>query len=350
VKRTELGRREFLGALALAGGASLLPPSVSFGQGGNARRIDVHQHFVSPSFHAFLTAKNTPATPIPGFNTWRDYSPARAVEELDRVGIETAMLSITAPGVWFGSAEEARRLAREMNEFASARMVGDHEGRFGLFAVLPLPDVEGSMREIEYALDTLKADGFGLLTSYGNAWLGDSSFAPVLDELNRRKAVVYVHPTDAACCSGLLPRVPNQMLEYPMDTMRTIASLIVSETATRCPDVRFIFSHAGGPLVGVAGRLLGAEMTADNLAKTPEPNTRLHHLRRFYYDTAGSANPVNMQALKALVGMSQIVFGTDAPFFDGAPQLRGLQAAGFTPQELTRVERTNALAILPRLA
>jgi hypothetical protein len=126
VKLTDLDRRNFLGALTLAGGASLLPSSMLLGQGG-ARRIDVHQHFVSPSFHSFLTAKNTPATPIPGFNTWRDYSPAKAVEELDRVGIETAMLSITAPGVWFGNAEEARRLAREMNEFAAARMVGDHK-------------------------------------------------------------------------------------------------------------------------------------------------------------------------------------------------------------------------------
>ena len=349
MQRTDPGRRRFLGTLATVGAASLLPAGILRGQAG-ARRIDVHQHFVSPAFHQFLTAKNTPATPIPGFNTWRDYSPAKAVAELDRVGIETAMVSITAPGVWFGDAMEARRLAREMNEFAAARMVGDHKGRFGLFAVLPMPDVDGSLSEIGYALDTLKADGFGLLTSYGNAWLGDPTFAPVLDELNRRKAVVYVHPTDAACCSGLIPRVPNQMLEYPMDTMRTIASLIVSETATRCPDVRFIFSHAGGPLIGVAGRLLGAEMTAENLTKTPAPNTRLHHLRRFYYDTAASTNPVNMPALKTLVGVSQIVFGTDAPFVDGAPQVRGLQSAGFSAEELARVERANALAFLPRFA
>jgi predicted TIM-barrel fold metal-dependent hydrolase len=349
VQRRGPDRRQFLSSLATLAAAGLVPAGVLRSQ-GDARRIDVHQHFVSPSFHAFLTSKNSPATPVPGIASWQGYSPARAVEELDRVGIETAMLSITAPGVWFGDAEEARRLAREMNEFAAARMVADHAGRFGLFAVLPLPDVDGALREIEYALDTLKADGFGLLTSYGNAWLGDVSFAPVLDELNRRRAVVYVHPTDAACCSGLLPRVPNQMLEYPMDTMRTIASLIVSETATRCPDVRFIFSHAGGPLVGVAGRLLGAEMSADALRSPAAPNSRLHHLRRFFYDTAGSANPVNMQALKTLVGTSQIVFGTDAPFFDGAPQLRGLQAAGFTPAELTRVERTNALTFLPRFA
>lgn len=349
MQRTDPGRRRFLGTLATVGAASLFPARMLTGQGG-PRRIDVHQHFISPSFRALLTSKNSPTSPVPGLAAWRDYSPAWAVEQLDRVGVETAMLSITAPGVWFGDASEAGRLAREMNEFAAARMVGDHKGRFGLFAVLPLPDVDGSLREIEYALDTLQVDGFGLLTSYGNAWLGDPSFAPVLDELNRRKAVVYVHPTDAACCQGLLPRVPNQMLEYPMDTMRTITSLIVSETATRCPDVRFVFSHAGGPLIGVAGRLLGAEMTADNLAKTPEPNTRLHHLRRFYYDTAASTNPINMPALRALVGVSQIVFGTDAPFVDGAPQVRGLQTAGFTAAELARVERGNALGLLPRFS
>jgi predicted TIM-barrel fold metal-dependent hydrolase len=343
----DLGRRQWLKAGAALGAASLWPAGTLLSQA--PRRIDVHQHFVSPSFHATLTAKNATA-PVPGLAAWREFSPARAVEELDRVGIETAMLSITAPGVWFGDAEEARKLAREMNEYGAARMVGDHRGRFGLFAVLPLPDVEGSLREIEYAFDTLRADGVGILTSYGNAWLGDPSFAPVLDELNRRKAVVYVHPTDAACCQGLLPRVPNQMLEYPMDTMRTIASLIVSETANRCPEVRFIFSHAGGPLIGVAGRLLGAEMTAENLTKAAAPNTRLHHLRRFFYDTAGATNLVNMQGLKTLVGISQVVFGTDAPFFDGAPQLRGLAAAGLTPEELARVERGNALALVPRFA
>jgi predicted TIM-barrel fold metal-dependent hydrolase len=339
-------RRRFLATLSAAGAATLLPRVLP---AQAPRRIDVHQHFVSPAFYATLNAKNETA-PVPGLAAWKGFTPARAVEELDRVGIATAMMSVTAPGVWFGEAQEARRLARELNEYGASRMVGDHAGRFGLFAVLPLPDVEGSLREIEYALDTLRADGIGLLTSYGSAWLGDASFAPVLEELNRRRAVVYVHPTDAACCLGLLPGVPNQMLEYPMDTVRTIASLLVSGAADRCPDVRFVFSHAGGTLVGVAGRLLGPEMSAANLAANAKPGTRLHHLRRFYYDTAGSANPVNMTALRTLVPVSQVVFGTDAPFFDGAPQVQGLAGAGFTAAELRAVERDNALAFLPRFA
>jgi predicted TIM-barrel fold metal-dependent hydrolase len=343
-----LTRRDFIATLSAASAGATIA-SLSAAQAPSApQRIDIHQHFVSPSFLTTLTAKNSVA-PVPGFAAWKGYSPARAVEALDRVGIATAMLSITAPGVWFGDVQEARKLAREMNEYAAAKLVSDYKTRFGLFAVLPLPDVPGSLQEVEYALDTLKADGIGVLTSYGNAWLGDASFTPLLEELNRRKVVVYTHPTDAMCCQNMIPRVANQMLEYPTDTTRTIVSLIVSEAATKYPDIRFIFSHAGGTITSIAGRLLGAEMTAENLARPAAANSRLFHLRRFYYDTAGSANPVNMQALKTLVPTSQILFGTDAPFFDGAPQAAGLQTAGFTPDDLRGIERENALKLLPRL-
>jgi len=316
-------------------------------QATDVRRIDIHHHFVSPSFLQTLTERNT-KTPVPGLAAWKGYAPARAVETLDRIGIQTAMLSITAPGVWFGDAAQAGRLAREMNEYAAARLVGDYRGRFGLFAVLPLPDVPGTLREIEYAFDTLKADGVGILTSYGPAYLGDPSFAPVLAELNRRRAIVYTHPTDAQCCMNLVPGVANQMLEYPTDTTRTIVSLIASEAAAKYPDIRFIFSHAGGTITAVAGRVLGQGAPPDAFTRAPEPNSRLSHLRRFYYDTAGSANPVAMAALRALVPLSQILFGTDAPFVDGAPQVKGLQASGFNASELADVERANALRLLGR--
>src|SRR6266545_3569388 len=150
-------RREFLGTLSTAVAGSVLSTLTSSAQSPtSARRIDIHQHFVSPSFLATLTMKNA-VTPVPGFAAWKGYSPARAIEALDRVGIATAMLSITAPGVWFGDVQEARTLAREMNEYAAAKMVGDYKGRFGLFAVLPLPDVPGSLQEVAYAFDTLKA-------------------------------------------------------------------------------------------------------------------------------------------------------------------------------------------------
>ena len=343
---TSQTRRQFLGSLA-AGGFAAVAAARQLGAQATAQRIDIHHHFVSPSFLQVLTERNTKTT-VPGLAAWKGYSAARAIETLDRVGTQTAMLSITAPGVWFGDAAQAGRLAREMNEYAAARLVGDYKGRFGLFAVLPLPDVPGSLREIEYAFDTLKADGVGVLTSYGPAYLGDPSFAPLLAELNRRRAIVYTHPTDSQCCMNLVPGVANQLLEYPTDTTRTIVSLIASEAATTYPDIRFIFSHAGGTITSVAGRVLGQGAPPDAFTRAPEPNSRLSHLRRFYYDTAGSANPVAMAALRALVPLSQILFGTDAPFFDGAPQVKGLQASGFSASELADVERNNALTLLGR--
>jgi predicted TIM-barrel fold metal-dependent hydrolase len=352
VRNAVLARRDFLKGLAGAGAATLLTTAGSTAQApAAARRIDVHQHYVSPDYYAALTRKNA-VSPVAGFGTWRDYTPARHIEEMDKAGVATGMLSPTAPAVWFGDINEARTLAREMNEFATAKMAGAYRGRFGVFAVLPLPDVEGSLREIEYAFDTLKVDGVGLLTSYDSKWLGDPAFAPVFDELNRRRAIVYTHPLEAKCCPSLVTGVGATTLEYPTDTTRTIMSLIVSNTATRCPDIKFIFSHAGGTIVSIAGRFLGNQVTAESLAKPVEANSRLHHVRRFFYDTAGSANPITMQSLKLLVPVSQIVFGSDYPFGGGAivPTVTGLESSGFSQQELRGVYRENALKFLPKYA
>ena len=205
--------------------------------------------------------------------------------------------------------------------------------------------------EIEYAIDTLKADGVALLTSYDDKWLGDPAFDAVFAELNRRKAVVFVHPIDASCCRPVINGVTPQTLEYPTDTTRAIMNLIISNTATRCPDVRFIFSHAGGTLVSIAGRFLGDAVSAQGLARPAEPNSRLAHVRRFYYDTAGSTNPVQMQSLRLLVPDSQIVFGTDYPFANGpAAHVAGLQDSGLTAQALQGIYRGNALKLLPKYA
>ena len=331
-------RREFLAGLAAMGATTLLP------QGG-LRRIDVHQHYSSPAYFDLLVKHNAITV-----NNFRNYTPQRNIDEMDKAGVTTAMLSPTAPAVWFGDAEEARKAARELNEYAAAKMVGDFKGRYGLFATLPMPDVEGTLKEIEYAYDTLKVDGVAFLTSYDNKWLGDKTFDPIFDELNRRNAVVYTHPLEAACCKNPLTGVSAQTLEYPTDTTRIIMNLIVSNTATRCPNIKFIFSHAGGTLVSIAQRFLGNQVTADGLSKPVEPNTRLHHVRRFYYDTAGSANPIQIQSLKLLVPTSQIVFGTDFPFGNVGAHVSGVQACGLSQAELQGVFHDNAAKFLPKYA
>jgi predicted TIM-barrel fold metal-dependent hydrolase len=217
--------------------------------------------------------------------------------------------------------------------------------------VLPIPRVDESLKEIEYAFDTLKADGVGILTSYGNRWLGGPAFQPIFDELNRRKAVVYTHPIDAPCCQDLMPGVNPTTLEYPTDTTRAILSLLAANAATRYGDIRFIFSHAGGTMPAVIDRIgVGNPDTiAANLRGTPEPNSRLYHLRRFYYDTAQSTNAVQMQALKTIAGVSQVVFGTDYPFgATAAKQVQGLRECGFNPEELEGIHMGNALRLFPK--
>jgi predicted TIM-barrel fold metal-dependent hydrolase len=285
-----------------------------------------------------------------GWQTWTPYSPTKAIEDMDKGGVQASMVSITTPGIWFGSADETRRLAREINEYG-AKMVSDYPGRFGLFAVLPFPNANDCLKEIEYAFDTLKADGVGLLSSYSNKWHGDAAFADVFRELNRRKAIVYTHAQVADCCQSLVAGINDTTIEYNTDTARTIISMIESGRAAECPDAKFIYSHAGGTLLALPGRFLGQQASRANLAKQADPKSRLGQLRRFYYDTAGSTNPIQMTALRQLIGMSQIIFGTDFPFGRSANIAAGLEESGvFNAEELRAIDRGNALRLVPKFA
>jgi predicted TIM-barrel fold metal-dependent hydrolase len=237
-------------------------------------------------------------------------------------------------------------MARESNEYAAA-LAQQYPGRFGSFAVLPMQDTDGALRELEYALDVLKADGIGLLTSYGDKWLGHPSFQPVMDELSRRKAVLYVHPTAANCCRNLLPDVPPTVIEYGTDTTRAITHLVFSGTAARCPDLQFIFSHAGGTLPYLTERLLKMPVL-DPALVSRVPQGVLHELQRFHYDTAWSAHPMALASLTRLVSTSQILFGSDYPYRTGIDHVRGLADYGFTRAELQAIERGNAMRLLPR--
>ena len=226
--------------------------------------------------------------------------------------------------------------------------MADHPGRFGVFAMLPMPYIDECLKEIEYAFDTLKVDGIGMMTSYGDKWLGYPQFAPVFDELNRRKATVYTHPTSPNCCVNLVQGVSDATVELGADTTRSIVSLIFSGAAQRYGDINFIFSHGGGVLTAVAERL------QIQMVSTPPYKGKFTRemvdgqLRRFYYDTAQVANAVTIGALAKLVPVSQIVFGTDYPYRTGAEHVHGL-AANFGADELKAIDRDNALRILPRL-
>ncbi len=334
-------RRGFLGGLLALGASAVLPGcGTSGGAAALRERIDTHHHLFSPAYLAEL-AKVNQAPPIV-----RNWSVARTLDDMDKAGVATSILSVTTPQVGFADAASAARIARESNEWV-ARLGQDNKGRFGSFAMLPMQTTDGALRELAYALDVLKADGIGMLTSYGDKWLGHAAFAPVMDELNRRKAVLYTHPTDAACCVNLLPNVPNTVVEYGTDTTRTITDIVFSGTAARCPDLRFIFSHAGGTLPFLTERLVKVPVLNPALAARV-PRGVLFELKRFYYDTAWSAHPMALGSLTKLVDVSQILFGSDFPYRTGEDNVKGLIDYGFSASDLRAIGRGNALRLLPR--
>src|SRR6266404_2998216 len=307
---TNLDRRTFLtAALASLGLAATSAGnrSAAFGQGtasAKPYRIDIHHHFGPAVWVAEV--KGRPLLQVAN-TTW---TPAKSIEDMDRGGVAASVVSITNPGLWFGDKGVTDRLARACNEYA-AKLVADYPTRFGFFAAMPLPDVDATLKEIAYAYDTLKADGVGLLTSYGDVWLGNRAFRPVMEELNRRKAIVAVHPTAANCCRNLeyAPGVGPGSMEYGTDTTRAIMGVAFSGDAARFPDIRFIWSHAGGSLPFLASRVDGGS----NRAKEALPNGFTSELKKFYYDLAGAANRGAIASLLQLVATTQIVFGTDFP-------------------------------------
>ena len=323
-----------IGAQLAAGGAAAAQTS---------RRVDVHIHHGSPGWISGMP----PGEVTPSVASLKDWPATRMLEEMDRAGTQLGFLSLTAPGIWFGDPSQSRKLARDANEFF-ARMVADNPKRFGFFAALPLPDVEGSLQAIAYGLDTLKADGVEVFTSSGGKYLGDPLFDPVFQELNRRKAVVFVHPPSVRCCLNLVPGVADTVIEAQTDTTRAIAGMIFSGASRRFPDIRMIFVHAGGTMASVNERLA-------LLAKTPKyqpvlPNGFLAEAARFYYDTATTSNAVTMAAIRKLVPVSNLVFGTDFPFRGIADQAQALSASGvFSVAELDAVNRGNAAGLLPRV-
>ena len=333
-----LSRRAFLsGAMAtaaLAGTATAQPAP---------RRIDVHHHMLPPNYiQSRMAAGTTPGTS--GISAW---TPARTLAEMDKNGVATAVLSLSQPGVRFDDVEGTRSMLRYCNEYG-AQLVRDHPGRFGLFATLPLADIDGSLRELEYAFDVLKADGVGLLTSYGTRYPGHPHFEPVFAELNRRTAVTFFHPNMAACCAGILPDVPGPTIEYQFNTARTITNLLFTGTLNRFSDIKYIFCHSGGALIPQVGRVVRHAHESKKIA-SKLPNGPWAEIKKLYFDTAQASDPWNFGAARSYMPITQLLLGSDYPFIQVADTVDALLKIGMSEAEERAVTRDNALRLFPRL-
>ena len=304
--------------------------------------VDVHHHIMEPKFLE-LQQMRIAASGYAGAELQK-WTPSWSIEEMDKNGADVSMLSISTPGSWTGNVEQSRKLARSINDY-KAQIVRDHPKRFGFFATIPLPDVEGSLKEIEYAFDTLKADGICLLTNYDGRYPGDAAFAPIYDELNRRKTVVYSHAAAAPCVINLQPTVPPAILEFMFDNTRAIVSLLQSGTFTRCPDIKFIFSHCGGALAGMAGRIAGWSRSFADKA----PEGAIPALKKLNYDTASMNNQFTFASMMKLAGPKNLMFGSDYPWGAMAATKDPLRGLGLSAEDLHNIEEGNARRMFARL-
>ncbi|WP_162806798.1 amidohydrolase family protein [Sphingosinicella terrae] len=332
-------RRDF-GRLTAGAAAALLAGGSGAATTRAAGAIDVHHHLLPPFYkpHAEPWLARF-ATNLDEVLAW---TPEHSLAAMDAAGVESAILSISAPGVDFGAA--TADMARRCNDYAAA-LARDHPGRFRFFAALSVSDPNGAIAEARRTLDEAGAAGIGLLSSYDGRYLGDPAFSPLLAELDRLEALVYVHPTMARCCAGLVADVADPLIEFPVDTGRTISSLLWSGALSRYPRIRWIFSHGGGIFPMVAERVAAMGFIRPDLrARVPEEPVAA--LARLHVDTASVTNHPAMAALRAWLPPERILFGTDYPWGSPERSLASLARLGLPPDLLSAIRRSNALRLL----
>lgn len=312
-------------------------------------RIDVHAHFLPEVYVEALNQAGLKTVdggmPVPA------WSEQAALEVMDRQGIATAMVSLSSPSAHFLPVARRPALIRQVNE-AGRGLVKAHPGRFGFFASLPLPDIAAALAEIEHAFDTLGVDGVVLESNIDGEYLGAARFAPVFSELDRRGAVAFIHPTSPACFGALGLGRPAPLLEFPLDTTRTVTDLIYNRVLQTHPNIRMIVPHGGGALPALAARIAAF---ANLPFITPRPVSEqeaFEALQALYYDVALSAHPISFNALRGLAPIGHILFGSDWPFtpeIGVARNISQLASNGLGDDDARAIARENAERLFPRL-
>jgi len=339
----DIGRRDVLRGIGLAGAAAVLPATGLLGQFVNKStakggRIDVHHHHVPPAVGGGGRGPG-------GRGQW---TPERTLEQMEKFDISVAILSMTQMGnILYDNTEKGRMMVRTGNEYG-AKVMSDHPKKFGLFTGVPLPDIDGVMKEIEYGYDTLKADGVGIYTNDNQTrWPGDPYFDPMWKELNRRKALVYMHPLAPPCCTNLNDSVPVSMDEYDFDITRACTSILANGVLHKYPDVKIIIPHSGGTMPMIAGRIKD-RYPHDPIHEAYIPNGVIAELQKFYLDIAHAAFPYPMAAMMKFALPDHILFGTDYPFEPIESTVNEIPGLGLSPQVMRAIERENAEKLLPR--
>jgi len=342
MNQSNISRREILKGMAAAAAGAALPVGTLVAQNGRSTPgiVDVHQHFTLPG----------------GRGATRDWSIEKVLDLMGKNGISTVIFSNAGNGEQiYAGTEAARDLCRRMNDYL-AKVVSDHPQSFGFFAVIPFPDADGSLKELEYAYGTLKADGVGILSSINEKYPGDPLFRPAWEEMNRRKVVTFIHPFTPRCCRTLIES-GEASVERDFDTTRAVTNLLYSGTLSELPEIRYIINHSGADVPVMAGRIkdrvpgassFGAKKQTDGI--TPKtPKGVFYELQKLYYECAHAAYPTSIAALRAFVPPSQMLFGSDFPAEDPAETLYQLKQRDLPPDVAHALYRGTAEQLFPRL-
>ena len=311
------------------------------------RRIDVHCHHIPPFYREAVYA----AGRGPAVGKYPDWTPQLALDLMDAHGIEVALTSLAQPGVGFGSEASAQALTRRCNDYA-AELIARWPKRFGAFGTVPIWSIKGALDEIAYSLDALKFAGVSLFASYGENFLGDAQFDPLLAMLNERSAVVFVHPGLHPSSSALALPWPAFIMEYLFDTTRAVVNLILSGAIERFPRIRFILPHAGGLVPYFAWRLSVSPMIDPRLPQLSREQVYAG-LKHFWYDNALSPGEQTFGALEHVAAPERVVFGTDFPFANPrviAEMIKTYESGFLSEARRAQIDRTNALSLFPRYA
>jgi 6-methylsalicylate decarboxylase len=340
-----VSRRSLLTAFGATAVAAALPGARL--SAADAGFIDVHHHHVPPEMAAAAAAyaakTNTLVPP-----QVKDWTPERSLAIMDASGVATSVLVLAqSTGVWNLSDPTAlRAMARACNEHGAA-MAKAHPGRYAFFAWLPVPDIDGCLGEIAYAFDHLGASGAGFFTSYGTRWAGDKAFTPIYDELDRRKAVAYFHPLAPACCNDLIPGVRDNYTEFPEDTARAVTSLLFNGIFATHRNIKWIFSHAGGPVPVYAGRIASLAFPKD--LERIAPDGIVAELAHLNFETANANYQPNIDAALDLVPLSHLVFGTDYPYVTVEANVKSFGTLKVSDRVRRAIARENAVRLIPGL-
>src|SRR5882724_6201051 len=309
--------------------------------------IDVHHHILP---EAFWRATNDAHNPVGGIAP-APWSKESMLSYMDDAGTDFAITSISTPGVHMGDDAAARDLAKQVNEI-SAKLIDERPDRFGGFAALPLPDVEGALRALEYGMDVLNLDGVVMFSNARGIYLGDARFRPLFDELERRGAVVFVHPTSSPDPAAHHLGLPDSLIDFTADTTRAVAQMHYSNRFARTPSIKYVFSHAGGTAPYLAGRW-GIVDEMNVIPGGEERGPVADTLRRLYWDTALSYRDPILRMLRDVVGLEQVLFGSDFPYIRRDLGVNCVQRLEQTPEltadERTRVMSGTAVKLFPRL-